>query len=1678
MNRKQSPRGIILLVVLSSLTFFSVLIAAYLVFSNQSRESSFAISVRNVHQPDVNGIIDEALMKLIRGTSNSDDPFFGEDLLSDFYGRRDARELTMAQAGVALGTSGFARFDVTDTLSATVDDLLSGRVVTFRSGASSSGGTAHPLVHRSFRVLRSVYDTGTTQHRIILDVGDDVDPTEVPAGTKIWVNGVPRNAAGVGYQASTKKIDLNATPQTSLGGLTLPIALQPNHLKQEISKLPGSDTQSDFDEGYDAADFNNWFLAHNSTIWNDANNDGVRDASEVTTHVIPSFHRPSVINYILNDSAALSSPNDLAISIARGTFRPVPIHANHAGGTAINEQFTGGNSNFALRVPLDLSSQARLDQFAKSLISPVSGWDVDNDSDGFPESVWVNIGLPLITSPDGKLLQPLVAPLIEDLSARLNVNAHGNSQVATYTTAGLLNSSGAAWAGTNAATPRNVFRGLGYGPAEIGLPSAVAASLVSGRLGTDALPGYADGDGLDVLRSAWRPSTHTYNGAYGYSLDPFGRGGVAIGRSGYLVAANSGTTISATQNENLNDPYESDPSGRLAGDSMLTHDELEAVLRSNDFDIDLLPTRLRSIVASVANADRIFTTVSKSDETPPPVNFATAAASAFETLRSSFFPTMTDAQLKELIAPEIRLGRKLDVNRRFGNGVDDDGDTLIDEPGEVPATGVASTTNRIDDDFDGTVDESGELGEPAFAVSTTSTSTIPSNFTGQEAFYNRDSLTAVNGKELFARYLYVLMMALSRDYTFPVAGTSTDPADYHARRLAQWAVNVVDYRDPDSIMTRFVYDKNPFDGWDVPATATNENTVWGVEAPELLLTETLAFHDVAVQDTSTGGDKGPDPTDDPNTDQFGLPTGSLFVELYCPGSDVTDSSVRSYPQELYNNQYLELGQVSGSSPVWRIAISEPHYFKDIAVEGTTPLTNIDASASAWDKRPSLRRRNAALGEAYSYSQEENELGITASANQLKFERYVLFTDSEYTLAGMTSGNTFYLGTADANNAAAQLARGQYACLLPRTATTFGYESDKTTPSKQAIAYNATNGVTHFSAGASSAPLFAISSQFSVPKAFVATTTAGIPLNVSAPLTGYDTTANPLPADIPYDVANVAIPTVTTGADKEPFIGTVPEHCSVFLQRLADPTRAWNPVTNPYRVVDYMPVDLNVFSGQERPSVLARTDPADAATEIYEPKYRRRSRQKNGAVFDASGNLLLGQDVLYSYISEFANTGDDQFDNYDTDIDTSADFFSFAATDGHFFSSLGFLNTTQTPVNPFFDNGFTDPFRTDFGLANHDRNLPRTGFAIHPWLNRPFTSHHELVLVPACSQGRLFEEMSIVATGDPSIYPVDPVDLAQFSGAFRHLLNFFHSDRDPAEAANFVQLFDFVQTTPPYRGETEYLAPSRVAGTDLEPLLSPPFNVVSERSRIGTLNLNTIADFEVWKGLMQGHLNTNEFTSPSGAGTSTQLIFDNLLASRKGYGVGTGGPVTGTAPYNYDTAKLDSTLPTQFAGVFRGSSHAPLFPDLRDATASDDAKRRPVNGTLLRGEGDLKTSDPDRGGTATLSPLFVRKSTDPPLVASGAQMDRQRNAFMRYQTLMRMPNLVADNSQVFLIRLTLGFFEVDASNTNNLGREYGESTGKARRYQAMFIVDRSIPVGFVPGQDLNARDTVVFERYFQ
>ena len=138
-------------------------------------------------------------------------------------------------------------------------------------------------------------------------------------------------------------------------------------------------------------------------------------------------------------------------------------------------------------------------------------------------------------------------------------------------------------------------------------------------------------------------------------------------------------------------------------------------------------------------------------------------------------------------------------------------------------------------------------------------------------------------RQRYARYLYVLALLL-RDKNPPPATLdpqaqwfteSLSDAQKEAlakRRIAQWAINAACFKINDSIMVPFEYDTDPF-AYDTSTspytpyhwrmdgrigTASNPSAddtlsyrglVWGCKPPELLLTETLAFHDRRIADT-------------------------------------------------------------------------------------------------------------------------------------------------------------------------------------------------------------------------------------------------------------------------------------------------------------------------------------------------------------------------------------------------------------------------------------------------------------------------------------------------------------------------------------------------------------------------------------------------------------------------------------------------------------------------------------------------------------------------------------------------------------------------------------------------------------------------------------------------------------
>ncbi len=160
---------------------------------------------------------------------------------------------------------------------------------------------------------------------------------------------------------------------------------------------------------------------------------------------------------------------------------------------------------------------------------PINGpWDVDNDGDGVPDSVWVDLGMPVRSTPDGRLYKPLFAILCVDLDGRINLNAHGSlAQADPAATAPLTSMRRRLCRRRNlpaVALPTRP-RGLGFGPAEIS-PQYVlnGDQTIYQQLLTGATSG-----------------TTGYEGRYGASQGA--RHGVRWGRSWRTSGSSMGKTL-------------------------------------------------------------------------------------------------------------------------------------------------------------------------------------------------------------------------------------------------------------------------------------------------------------------------------------------------------------------------------------------------------------------------------------------------------------------------------------------------------------------------------------------------------------------------------------------------------------------------------------------------------------------------------------------------------------------------------------------------------------------------------------------------------------------------------------------------------------------------------------------------------------------------------------------------------------------------------------------------------------------------------------------------------------------------------------------------------------------------------------------------------------------------------
>lgn len=348
------------------------------------------------------------------------------------------------------------------------------------------------------------------------------DPDTNPSHTDMW-----------GVRIPVVALPMNPKITTSMTAAQIATAL--SQWRYPTFAGPG-----DVNESYDAPDFQNLAIAlqtvtprsqgrvvqgtsaSNVTLSaTDPSLDRTKflrfDLEDVT---IPSFFRPDLANYwfhrllfTLTNSPFSLQPDEAVAAILdpypNGTLRSGLSSDVAALVTAIkrkvslrplredNPHFNGGNPMSVVQnLPtkdLTVGTAPNLN-IAIPYWEAVGPWDVDNDNDGVPDSVWVDVGNPVQVAADGTRYKALVSYLIVDLDSRLNVNAHGladdilpptndptkaNFFDPTQTLAGSPGNLAHAAAGTLKSTLQ-LPRGLGYGPAEISLrplfPAPVNAS--------------------------------------------------------------------------------------------------------------------------------------------------------------------------------------------------------------------------------------------------------------------------------------------------------------------------------------------------------------------------------------------------------------------------------------------------------------------------------------------------------------------------------------------------------------------------------------------------------------------------------------------------------------------------------------------------------------------------------------------------------------------------------------------------------------------------------------------------------------------------------------------------------------------------------------------------------------------------------------------------------------------------------------------------------------------------------------------------------------------------------------------------------------------------------------------------------------------------------------------------
>ena len=1620
-------------------------------------------------------------------------------------------------------------------------------------------------------------------------------------------------------------------------------------------------------ENYDAPDNRNLFMAWVQTdavLGRDQQPGTADDPADGHRYVIPSFHRPDKLLATIKTATSspgafynewLATPISLLRPAGKMSWDPSIDWTKY--GLASAPPLPGGNDT---EHPNFTGGNVRTVGGSARYFDPLHGpWDVDNDGDGITDSIWLDIGMPAVTIGNAQV-QPLVAMMIVDLDGRVNLNAHGNDiAFQVDPTRPMLSGSWARYAGTvnptesGTAGPKvaSLPHAQGWGVADIspfhvfgvdimstllqGVQSTGSTTTPSGitwpsikaegRFGDSAsgtvtlspapgLLGVADSgvdaagalprdnhipdrySGLDattdLARAVSSMSPIDPRGTMTIGLDQFGNPHMSRLRCSSFPSrfgTMGSDPVPLWIRDRIDDPYDVslgrraprpgwsfDPdvqaSPSTLQDNLFTAPQFERLLRMLEPGSEKLSPRLVSLLGPHADVARVATTIESWDT--PAITIPNAKLEPLLALSDQTVNTQAS-----LVSWDLALGLRMNINRPFGDGVDNDLNGIADEPGEYEA----------------------ELAANAFGMNGTAfENQCLTNGRDVDGVVGVDDKDQKRARELFARHLYVLVRTMAPDVS--------------AKEAAQWAVNVVDMRDPDSIITRFPFDERaPAVGqqW----TATNpDNVVWGCERPELVITEAMSWRNIRTGTNTTG------PT--PVVEYTDKGTGGVVVEFFNPWVGMTENGFLAggVPYEFLPTEYawetrpflstysgMDLAKVnSNGDPVFQIAA-----VYETGTSGTSTIAKLTANP-AW---PQLSGSSATgtIDGLVIYPAKVSGTAIKVTGT---LGTFVSRDGPNVDATTLKAGQFAIVSGPVASGSSTTLANTIDISATGTASMTFNYSTFSDEAAAQVLQF--TGGITetitgsngYVPAGRSSASYFVSGSNSGAVGALVCVENS----------TGGEATLR-----FPVLSGTMTLDQLTSAMADQKY--------RLLLRRLANPLEPHDGTLNPYICIDSMVLqDQAVAAGDAGTAPPLRSAERCAA----QPADKSVNNLWRHASADDTANVDLLKAPLRGAISAVNSSlgflparlkipaGEDKLSETEQPV-----FPWLTWLNREFISEQELLLVPKSsPATLLRDHTHDWPFKHLFfqlgsGTTAPETDIEKNKIGVLELLRVPSRFADAETPLPVADAIAL--SATLVALGGKPLFLPPHNYLSHFREPGRVNLNTM-SSRAVWEAMNNGR------PGAPYEDEVAYNSDGTAAsfqksedwiltsGSGSSPLsgnwqVNNPDEDVNGNNRLDVNHdENNDGKRQVSKAGVLQSISASRRGWPLSADGSTPAIggqFDRVL-NRKGVagdrlwfsnpfqsGWGTGlsayGPdqslmlrhwmakgsgssflfgfkhinepdadkylidstgmrrfsewdsppitywgasangVEGRLIYKFDfgsptsAIRLNASLPAwNFGGGNRGASSLEVSKDGSNwVSIHNNLEPRKwgepwsINGALpaeVVGSDSLyirmrfytegapiptyTVAQFGRSTSAASANVFEVKAdlvtdgqTGPVyLMATNLGLkdskgndqdgrpyaDPRRNPYFRYREMMRLSNLSTSRSNVFAVWMTVGFFVIEPNPTSAgqtaLGAEYGLDTGDAARFKSFMIIDRSLPVGFRPGVQLNARDTVLLDHF--